>query len=318
MTKYYLGIDTSAYTTSIGIVDQDNNIVCNERKILEVKQGNRGLRQQEAIFQHMLNFPELMENISKAVDLKKIVSVSVSTKPRDVEDSYMPVFLFGKGQAVLISKLLGVKYSSCSHQEGHIGSILISDERPGEFLAVHISGGTTEILKIKNSGKLEVEIVGGTKDISIGQLVDRVGVKHGLRFPAGKELDSYSVKGEILGIKLSESIDGTWVNLSGVETELYRAIDSGEHSAEDIAKTLFEYISRVLEDLLANAIKKTGVDKVYIVGGVASNSTVRSRMIEYGERAGAEILFPRAELSTDNGVGVAYIGKREMERYYGA
>lgn len=314
MTKYYLGIDTSAYTTSVGVIDEDNNIVCNERKILKVKQGNRGLRQQEAIFQHMLNFPEIMEVVSDAVDLKKIVSVSASTKPRGLEDSYMPVFLFGKGQAVLISKLLGVKYSSFSHQEGHIGSILISDERPGELLAVHISGGTTEILKVENREKLDVEIIGGTKDISIGQLVDRVGVRLGLQFPAGKEMDRCSATGDMTGIKLSKSIDGTWLNLSGAETELYRAIDSGEHSLEDISKALFEYIAKVIEELLSNAVKNMGVKRVYIVGGVSSNSTVRSRILEYGKRTGLEMLFPKEELSTDNGVGVAYMGKRDMER----
>lgn len=314
MTKYYLGIDTSAYTTSIGVIDEQNNIICNEKKILEVQKGSRGLRQQEAIFQHMLNFPALIENISEKLDFKKIVSVSVSAKPRDREDSYMPVFLFGEGQAILISKLLGVPYRAYSHQEGHIGSILISDNRPGDFLAIHISGGTTEVLKVENREKLEVELLGGTKDISIGQLLDRMGVKMGLGFPAGREMDRLSRDGKKLSLKLSKSISGTWINLSGVESELYRAIESGQYSVEDISKTIFTYISDVLKHLISNAIKECGISRVYMVGGVSSNTVIRRELAEYSKEEEIELLFPEIELSTDNGVGVAYLGKREMER----
>jgi N6-L-threonylcarbamoyladenine synthase len=313
MTSYYLGIDTSAYTTSIGVIDEQNNVICNERKILEVKKGSRGLRQQEAIFQHMLNFPVLMERVSEKVDFEKIVSVSASVKPRDREDSYMPVFLFGEGQAILISKLLGAKYLPCSHQEGHIGSILISDERPGDFLAIHISGGTTEILRVANGKKLAIDLIGGTKDISIGQLLDRVGVKMGLGFPAGKEMDSISRTGNTLDLKLSKSISGNWINLSGVEAQLYRAIDSERYRLADISKTLFIYIAELLEKLISKVAKEQGISRVYLVGGVSSNKTIRQVLIDYSKGEDIELLFPEVELSADNGVGVAYIGKREME-----
>ena len=104
--KYYVGIDTSAYTTSLAVIDEDNNIVLDLRKILKVKEGKKGLRQQEAVFQHINNLPHLIEEMVEKIDINRIDTVSCSSKPRDLEGSYMPVFIAGKGQAYILSKIL--------------------------------------------------------------------------------------------------------------------------------------------------------------------------------------------------------------------
>lgn len=120
MTKLYIGIDTSNYTTSIGVIDENNNVVLDLRKTLEVKDNNRGLRQQEAVFQHLNNLPLLIDELSNKINFNDIETISVSTRPRNLFDSYMPVFVVGKNQAYIISKVLDAKYIEFSHQEGHI------------------------------------------------------------------------------------------------------------------------------------------------------------------------------------------------------
>ena len=99
MNKYYIGIDTSAYTSSLAVIDDKDRIILNARKILDVKERQKGLRQQEAVFQHVNNLPNLIENMVKEIDVSKIEVISCSSKPRNKENSYMPVFVVGKGQA---------------------------------------------------------------------------------------------------------------------------------------------------------------------------------------------------------------------------
>ena len=85
MKPYTLGIDTSCYTTSITVVDAKRDIIFENRKMLEVKKGARGLRQSEGFFQHVMNLPELLEEASKACDMKSLGCIAVSTRPRNVE-----------------------------------------------------------------------------------------------------------------------------------------------------------------------------------------------------------------------------------------
>lgn len=122
VSKYYLGIDTSNYTTSVALIDENNNILVDLRRVLKVKKGQRGLRQQEAVFQHINNMSVLIEEMSKLVDVYNIDTVSCSSRPRNLPDSYMPVFMVGKQQALIISNLLKTKFREYSHQEGHIAA----------------------------------------------------------------------------------------------------------------------------------------------------------------------------------------------------
>lgn len=308
-----MGIDTSNYTTSIAVIDERDNIILDLRKILEVKKGKKGLRQQEAVFQHMNNLPELVKEMAKIVDVSKIYSVSCSHKPRNIEESYMPVFKVGKGQAIIISKLLKVHYYEFSHQEGHIGAGIIYNELKdsNKFLSLHISGGTTELLLVdKHNDNFNIEIIGGTLDISIGQLIDRIGVEMGLKFPCGKEMDRISDNGNTLNLKIPISIkNDTWFNISGLENYFKKFLHNGFYSREDILATLFNTISSFLLEIIIKGCRIYKVNNVLITGGVSANRTIRENIKNRLHYENIFPYFPNIQLCADNAVGVAYLGK---------
>ena len=201
----FLGIDTSNYTTSIAVVNYNQGVICDFRQLLEVKKGCRGIRQSEAFFRHSQNLTHIWSEIVKKTDLEKIKAIGVSTTPRRVENSYMPVFTAGMHFAKNIGNALGIPVYEFSHQEGHIKSAefdLLSSEREqldfkdDHFIAFHLSGGTSEVLEVmrnhnfqKNKVPYICKIIGGSKDISFGQLLDRIGVAMGCEFPAGRYID---------------------------------------------------------------------------------------------------------------------------------
>jgi len=314
MSRYILGIDTSCYTTSIAIVDENKHLIFDKRKILDVKKGNKGLRQSEAIFQHMKNFPFLYEKILGNIDAKKITKICCSSKPRDLEKSYMPVFLSGVSFAKTIAATLDVPFEEYSHQEGHIEAARWSCNSlfKDEFIALHISGGTTEILKVRRyKNRYECEIIGGTKDISAGQLIDRIGVMMGLGFPAGKELDVLSKKGIDGNIKLPVSTKGTYINFSGVETYTKKIIEEGSKDNSDIAKALFRCIYESLYNVLCEASILCKINEILIAGGVASNRFLRDNLYREFNKKGINIDFGKADYCTDNAVGIALLGTYE-------
>ncbi len=295
-----LGIDTSNYTTSVALFDGTDYTM--SRKIIDVGEGMRGIRQSDGVFIHNKELPDMIKLQLK--DIKPNV-VGVSTRPRSLSDSYMPVFTVGSGYATAISSALGVKLHSFSHQDGHIMAGIHSadayDLLNMPFISVHMSGGTTEILSTKYNGfNFDNEIIGGTLDISIGQLIDRVGVSLGIKFPCGAELEKLAEKTDFF-VKLPMSVKDACFNLSGVETMLLRGVDK-DNSV--VARSVFIYIKNILINALKDATAKTGISKILFVGGVASNQIIRDGIIsEFGNNA----YFASKELSSDNAVGVAIL-----------
>ncbi len=298
-----LGIDTSNYTTSVALYDGQDYHMC--RKILDVKEGMRGIRQSDGVFVHNKELPQMLCELLQGV---KVDAVGVSTKPRNEEGSYMPVFTVGHGYAKAISAALNVKCYEFSHQDGHIMAGIHSADAYGlldkSFISVHLSGGTTEILKSRYDGyKFDNEIIGGTLDISAGQLIDRVGVKLGMKFPCGKELEKLALTTEET-IKLPYAVKGTYVNLSGIETKLVGLINGNDAI---IARTVLEYISEVLTRTISAAANNAKTDKILLAGGVASNSIIRNNLSKH---FGDNICFASKELSSDNAVGIALLAYR--------
>lgn len=314
MNKHYLGIDTSAYTTSIAVVDENGNIVVDSRRVLKVEKGKRGLRQQVAVFQHLNNLPTMIEGLTDNINVGNLSTVSVSTKPRNMKDSYMPVFVVGKGQAYIISKLLNIDYKEFSHQEGHIGAAIMNTELESrkEFLAFHLSGGTTEILLVENKEEnLDISTIGGSLDISVGQLIDRIGVKLGFQFPSGKELDNISKKSSLIPLKYPINIQGTWTNFSGMENYFTKLLLEEMEDDKQVIKTMFYTIGLILEKLIIEAYNKTRINDIVLIGGVASNSTIRDYLLNKLTGKGINVFLTHNNLCTDNGIGVAYLGKKK-------
>ena len=312
MDKYYVGIDTSNYTTSLAVIDAEGNTLIDLRKILEVKKNQVGLRQQDAVFQHMKNLPLMIGKLSNIIDPGNINTISVSVAPRTVKDSYMPVFQVGKGQAFILSSILKKPLKQFSHQEGHISSGMLNSPLEDEkrFFAFHLSGGTTELLLIDNEkDNFDINIIGGTKDLNIGQLIDRIGVEIGIGFPCGKELDYISQKGKRLNLKLPMSTHGTWANFSGMENYFKKIYGENRYYKEDIANTLFYCISQFIIRIVLEASYLYDVKYILFIGGVSSNSIIRDELLKGLNYNNIKCYFPNTDMCTDNGVGIANLGR---------
>ena len=122
MTRVVIGLDTSCYTTSAAAVTVEGQVVASCRKLLPVKEGERGLRQSEAVFIHVRQLPGRLEELGQAIRGMEIAAVCVSSRPRDEEESYMPVFHVGDAQGRGIAAMLGVPCFASTHQRGHIAA----------------------------------------------------------------------------------------------------------------------------------------------------------------------------------------------------
>jgi N6-L-threonylcarbamoyladenine synthase len=303
------------------LVDADGGILADNRSLLAVKTGERGLRQSEAFFQHVECLPSLTESILERYR-DDICAVAVSDRPRPIEASYMPVFTAGVRFAQMAAQALGKPLFRFSHQEGHIraGGYGTDPGTGSKFLAWHMSGGTSELLLVKDGGRgaapeggrveergrdrglprdaeaadgerrshscLDIEIVGGSLDISFGQLIDRIGVAIGYGFPAGARMDMAALAAEdrmaadgspapgqdggaefragkrggsfAPGMLSPISIKGLYCNMSGIETQALRHIssykdNSGGRSADGGAN---EYGGRPVDDSVDNGVNE--------------------------------------------------------------
>ena len=310
MIPAVLGLDTSNYTTSLAVYDGREGI--HVGRLLTVRPGELGLRQSDALFQHVQRLPQLFGQLrERGLDRYQIVAVGASTRPRAVEGSYMPCFLAGASQGEGLAHVLGVPFFAHSHQQGHLAAAAWSAgrmdllDRP--FLAWHLSGGTTELLLVEPEGtSVRAEILGGSKDISAGQLIDRTGVLLGLDFPAGKALSAMA--GEAEGVApFPVKLDGLSFSLSGMENQVQRRLAEGETPARVAAFALETVCHVVLRATQAAREAHPGLP-VLCSGGVASNSRLRELL----SRA-CQAVFAQPQYATDNAMGTAVLTWRALE-----
>lgn len=316
MEGVVIGLDTSCYTTSAAAVTVDGQVIASSRKLLPVPEGQRGLRQSEMVFIHTRQLPERMQEVAEAVKGRKVVAVCASRYPRDDENSYMPAFQVGDAQARSLAAVLGVPCFACSHQRGHIHAAMVDSgvNTQMPMLAVHLSGGTTEVLSYIGD---QLKLLGGSLDLHAGQLVDRTGVALGLPFPAGPHLEALALQGKSEAL-LPTSMDpsGLWCHLSGAETQVQRWISMGTMPRENIAMEVYDLLARTVARLVLQAGRTAGIRQVLIAGGVASSKLFRPLVTEriHKKDMGFHVCFGKPEYSGDNAVGVALIGVAAYRR----
>ncbi len=303
-----IGIDTSNYTTSIAFYDGVGGENCS--KLLPVKQGELGLRQSDAVFAHIKSLPELSGRLFSHVQKQEIKAIGVSTRPRAVEGSYMPCFMVGYSHAKMLSELLKVPLVEVSHQQGHVAASLWSAGRlelmDQPHLAWHLSGGTTELLLVEPEGKNVIcTKIGGTTDISAGQLIDRTGQLLQLPFPSGKHLDALSQgaeKSDVFHVKCRNME----FSLSGLQNKVQQYHESNGNGTETAAYAL-RCVAKAVCLATEQALKEYPEFPVVFSGGVASNSMLRHVM------APLNPIFSQPQFSTDNAMGVAVLAYRMVE-----
>lgn len=303
-----IGIDTSNYTTSIARFDGANGVNCS--RLLPVRQGELGLRQSDAVFSHIKSLPELSGRLFSDVCGGQIDAVGVSTRPRAVEGSYMPCFMVGYAHAKLLSDALQVPLVTLSHQQGHVAAALWSAGRMDlmdcPHLAWHLSGGTTELLQIEPEGKnVRCTKIGGTTDISAGQLIDRTGQLLQLPFPSGKHLDAISAQAEQQDV-FRVKCEGSFFSLSGVQNKVQQYYERTDSAVETAAFAL-RCISYAVFSATQQAIQQHPAYRVVFSGGVASNTMLRQMMQPLNP------IFADPQYSTDNAMGIAVLTHRIME-----
>ncbi len=309
MTGCYVGFDTSNYTTSAAVCTEDGRIVANLKKPLPVREGARGLRQSDAVFEHTRNLPCLLEDLRSVLKREQLspVSVGVSVRPRDAENSYMPCFLAGKSAAHAFGAAAGIPVREFSHQNGHVMAALYSCDRMDllrdtPFFAFHVSGGTTEVLLAEpEETGFRLTLVGETDDINAGQLIDRIGVAMGLSFPCGREMEALATAYEGRIRKHPVCVRKSRCSLSGAENIALKIWKESE-SGEAVAAFVFDFICRTLLSMGEQVEEKYGAHPVVFAGGVMSNRMMRGRL-----SARFDASFAEPEFSADNAAGIALL-----------
>lgn len=303
-----IGIDTSNYTTSIAWYDGTHGENCS--KLLPVKLGELGLRQSDAVFAHTKSLPELSDRLFSHMEVGQIHAVGVSTRPRAVEGSYMPCFMVGYSHAKLLASALNVPLVEVSHQQGHVAASLWSagrmDLMDSPHLAWHLSGGTTELLLVEPKERNVVcTRIGGTTDISAGQLIDRTGQLLNLPFPSGKHLDVMSQEAtgtELFRVKCTNAE----FSLSGVQNKVQQFFEKYD-SPQETAVYALRCVCNAVYTATKQALQQYPDYPVVFSGGVASNAMLRSLT------APLHPIFAQPQFSTDNAMGVAVLAHRLTE-----
>ncbi len=303
-----LGIDTSNYTTSAARYD-GISVTDNRRKLLPVPKGMKGLRQSDAVFHHTRQLPDIVSPLLPDAELS---AIGVSVSPTGAEGSYMPCFLTGKGMARVLGAAVNVPVYEFSHQQGHIAAALYSAGKlellERNFLAFHVSGGTTEALLVSPGGAAGPIALPAARslDLKAGQAVDRVGVALGLPFPCGPELERLAL-GWTERVRTRPVLRGADCSLSGIENQCLDMIRKG-HTKEETARYCLEAIAAALEGMCSALLSEHGGLPVVFSGGVCSNSILREKL---SGRFGAHFAAP--EFSADNAAGIAilaYLARR--------
>ena len=314
MINAVIGLDTSNYRTSVAAVSTKKEVLFNDRELLPVAAGERGLRQSDAVFAHLRRFNTIGEHLFSPDTGYRIVAVAASVSPCDGEDSYMPVFQVGTSFGRMMAAVLGVPFFATTHQRGHLAAAAAGTEieEMQDFMALHLSGGTTDLLEVHEDRVIQI---GGSLDLHAGQLVDRAGVAMGLPFPAGPKLEELALRGESRGLlgcsMVRNDLD---CHFSGAEAQIMRWMQNGEMRREDIAREIYDLLARTIARMLTAGKKTTGMKKALVTGGVASSELFRGMLARRMEtnRNAPEAVFGQPEMSGDNAVGVALIGLKKL------
>ena len=312
---YILGIESSCDDTSAAILCNDkilSNVVANQK----IHAAYGGVVPELASRAHQQNIvPVVHQAIEKAGISKKQLSAIAFTRGPGLMGS----LLVGTSFAKSLAFGLNIPLIDVNHMQAHILAHFISEENhkkpPFPFLAMTISGGHTQIVKVSNH--FEMEVLGETIDDAVGEAYDKSGKVLGLGYPAGPEIDKLAQLGNPKAFRFTKpKVDGLNFSFSGLKTAILYFVQREtitnpnfvKDNLNDICASIQYTIIGILMDKLKLAAKQTGIKHIAIGGGVSANTGIRKALEEAEHKIGWTTYIPKFEYTTDNAAMIAIVG----------
>jgi glycoprotease/Kae1 family metallohydrolase len=294
-----LGIESTAHTFGVGVVDEDE-VLCNVKDMFEPEEG--GIHPRKAAehhYQHALE--KLNEAEHKSVDFEELDAVAFSRGPGIPQCLDVGAVVARSLAANHDVPLLGV-----NHCLSHI-SIGTRTTGADDPVTLYVSGGNSQIIEFRNS---RYHVIGETLDIALGNALDKLGRELGYPHPGGPEIENLAEEADDI-IELSYPIKGMDFSFSGLVTETQRKI--GEVSDEILANSFQEHAYAAVVEALERAMSQENSDEALLTGGVAMNSRLREMVEEMCEQRNAQAYFPPPEYCMDNGAMIAHQGLVQLK-----
>lgn len=313
---YILGIESSCDDTAAAVIN-NAEILSNVVATQAIHEQYGGVVPELASRAHQQNIvPVVHQALQRAnIDKKQLSAIAFTRGP-----GLMGSLLVGASFSKSLALGLGIPLIDVNHMQAHILAHFIKAEgqiAPNfPFLAMTISGGHTQIVKVTDY--FEMEILGQTIDDAVGEAFDKSAKILGLPYPGGPLVDKYAQKGNPKAFKFPKPKVGPMdFSFSGLKTsvlyfvqkEVAKNPDFISENIEDICASIQFTIVDYLMDKLKNAVKKTGIKEVAIGGGVSANSGIRNALKEAETKYGWKTHIPKFEFCTDNAAMIAIVGE---------
>jgi|TARA_R110002020_G_scaffold4110_1_gene18264 N6-L-threonylcarbamoyladenine synthase len=313
---YILGIESSCDDTAAAVINNGvilSTIVANQ----EIHTEYGGVVPELASRAHQQNIvPVVHQALRKAnIDKKQLQAIAFTSGP-----GLMGSLLVGTSFSKSLALGLGVPLIDVNHMQAHILAHFIKAEGQTApsfpFIALTISGGHTQIVKVTDY--FEMEVIGETIDDAVGEAFDKAAKILGLPYPGGPLVDKYAQQGNPKAFKFPKPKVGPLdFSFSGLKTSVLYFVEREtaknsnfvSENMADICASLQYTIVSYLMDKLKNAVKQTGIKTIAIGGGVSANSGIRAAMVDAEKRYGWTTHIPRFEYCTDNAAMIAMVGE---------
>lgn len=312
---YILGIESSCDDTAAAVLC-NGKILSNVVATQEVHKKYGGVVPELASRAHQQNIvPVIHEALDRAGITKHDLTAIAFTRGPGLMGSLLVGTSFAKSMALG----LGIPLIDVNHMQAHILAHFIEEEgfdKPEfPFIALTISGGHTQVVKV--SDYFDMEVIGQTLDDAVGEAFDKSAKILGLPYPGGPLVDKYAQQGNPKAFQFPKPKVGDLnFSFSGLKTSILYFIqkelkdnpDFISQNLEDICASIQHTIINILMDKLKKAVKQTGIRQIAIGGGVSANSGIRKTLKEAEKKYGWKTFIPKFEYTTDNAAMIAIAG----------
>jgi N6-L-threonylcarbamoyladenine synthase len=312
---YILGIESSCDDTAASVIHNGrilSNVIANQK----IHEEYGGVVPELASRAHQQNIvPVITQALKKANITKEQLNAIAFTRGPGLMGS----LLVGTSFAKSLAYGLNIPLIDVNHMQGHILAHYIDEDGynkpPFPFLAMTISGGHTQIVKVTDY--FNMEVIGETIDDAVGEAFDKSGKILGLGYPAGPEIDKRAQLGNPKAFSFTKpKVDGLNFSFSGLKTGILYFVqnetkanpDFVEENINDICASIQHTIINILVDKLKLAVKQTGIKHIAIGGGVSANSGIRKALKDGEQKFGWTTYVPKFEFTTDNAAMIAIVG----------